>query len=375
MSQQISILVGGRSTEHDASVHSYLGVLHDLERRAGHGLELRCVYYVTRTGRVLVHESNTPRPTSLRELEAGVPLSFSAFVGRLIDEKECFVFSLLHGNEGEDGAWQGLAEVLDLRGFFGPVFASSVSMNKWAMSVLARDICPGDLTYPPTWRVRPETPLQEIVRVMREIGDRRFIIKPNRMGASHFTEAYARMDAREMRARISEIAAYDPEVLIQLYVEGEEYTCGCVCDGREVTALPVIRVSTERKFLGHAEKHTGGLAHVEMFKEDTETTARIKLVSRELFAATGFAAMCRFDYILSPGGELYFLEANSIPGLMLHSAFPMMLRAAGLDLVDLVRISIEDFSRTPRREKFLPYSVDRDAGELSAASITSSVEH
>src|SRR5262245_4691984 len=107
---RIVALVGGRSTEHDASYHSYLGLLAALRSRP-EVVELAAVCFLSRRGVGYVHRA-PPWPTSYEALSAGQPLS-TAELALELSRLGHFVFSLLIGNEGEDGAWQGVAEVLN----------------------------------------------------------------------------------------------------------------------------------------------------------------------------------------------------------------------------------------------------------------------
>lgn len=355
MTTRILPLIGGRSTEHDASVHSWFGLLADVERRAP-ALVIEELFFFTRDGAIRHHRGALPR--SYEALAAGTPASFGDFLAIARDPARGYLFSLLHGNEGEDGAWQGVAEVCDLRGSFGSVFASSVSMNKWAQAILARDLCDGAVRIPRTFRIDRANAATAIPAALAALAGAPCILKPNRMGASLLTTRFDDPTAARLAAAVDEILTYDPDALLQEFVHGSEYTVGCIEDGATITSLPVIRVSTERGFLGHEEKHGGGPApDVELYPTDTALTTALKRASERIFREIGFHLMCRFDFIVTAAGDVYFLEANAMPGLSLHSAFPRMLALVGLDRVDLVLASIRSTDTAAARRKVLPYVI------------------
>lgn len=356
MKKFISILVGGRSTEHDASLISYQGVLQDLQKRIDHGLKLTRVYYISREGQIYYHHQ-APWPVTEVELKKGYLVSLGELIDTLRGE-DIFHFNLLHGNEGEDGAWQGLAELSDLQGSFGSVFASAITMNKWAQSILATSVCTSRLRHPRMWRITEFDNDKTIERIITEINGDYCVVKPNRMGASHLTELYKGLTKKQLLNLYRELSYYDPEVLIQEYISGVEYTVGCIEQYGEVIALPVIEAKTSRQFLGHKEKHQKGRVKALIYHDDNDITAELKEISRELFRKFDLSVMCRFDYIVSESGVPYYLEANSIPGLMPGSAFPKMLEAVSLDLVDLIRFSIEAMERRAKREKVLCYNIE-----------------
>ena len=350
------MLLGGRSTEHDASLRSYLGVMRDVESQADGCLTCTAVYYVSRQGKAFIHRQ-PPWPRSEIDLKGSPAVPLTTLIAELAQDHG-FVFNLLHGNEGEDGAWQGIAEVADLRGSFGSVFASAITMNKWAQSVLAATICGPRLRHPRMRRVIPSSTERDLERIVQEFDGYACVVKPNRMGASLLTERYDRLTIEQLRAIMAEVARFDPEILVQEYIAGTEYTCGCIERQGQIVALPLIQAVTQRQFLGHAEKHRKGMVEARMIREDTAITAELKQFSRQLFREFDLSTMCRFDYIVTDAGESYYLEANSIPGLMPGSAFPKMLAAAGFDCADLVRLSIEAAERRVQREKVLPYTID-----------------
>ncbi len=351
----IRVLVGGRSTEHDASLHSYLHVLEDIELNTNRSIHCVAVYYISRQGQAYAYRS-TPWPSSEGELCAGEGLSIGALIDELVEDKG-FVFNLLHGNEGEDGAWQGIAEVANIRGSFGSVFAAALTMNKWAQSLLAVSAFESRLHYPEMWRISSTSSPQDIDQIIHNLNGRTCVVKPNRMGASLCAERYEYLTVEKLQALAAKIAPFDSEILVQEYIRGTEYTCGCIELNGRVNALPIIQAITDQQFLGHAEKHQKGLVQAHLILEDTPITMELKEISCKLFREFDLSAMCRFDYIVTDQGIPYFLEANSIPGLMRGSAFPKMLSAIGLDCVDLVRLCVEAEKGRLPRAKLLPYAI------------------
>lgn len=366
MTVNIVLLLGGRSTEHDASLHSYHRLRAAIEAAPGR-LSLSAVAYLTREGGYR-HFGQGPWPETEEELRAGPELLLHEGLD-LLAASGAFVFSLLHGNEGEDGAWQGVAEVLGLRGNFGPVLASALGMDKRLQSVVARDLVPG-LRTPRTWMLSrsaaeaPGEPERWAAEVADALDGRPAVVKPNRMGASLLTDLVSRPSGAALAEAVARVLPYDDQVLVQEFVPGAEFTCGVVRSGGRTLALPVVEAVTENGFLGHREKHEHGLVRPLLHTEDTEATRRIKQASVRLFDEMSVFGFARLDFLLHEG-ELYFLEINTLPGLMDGSAFPRMLEAAGLGLVDLVEECVAEYGRLPVRNKVLPYRIDHDDHDAS----------
>ncbi|MCY0939509.1 D-alanine--D-alanine ligase family protein [Streptomyces sp. H34-S4] len=348
MSFEVTLLVGGRSTEHDASLHGYHHVLHELLNEPDR-VTVDSVFYLDRAGAVRVFRG-APWPETEEDLRAGSPLSLGEAVAELASAGS-FVFSLLHGNEGEDGGWQGLAEVFGIRGNFGPALASSLGMDKYLQATLATALVPG-LRLPRSVLVRTER--FDAPRVLTEAGSGPLVVKPNRMGASLLTTRLDDATEQVLTEAVEAAAPYDDQVLVQEFIGGREYSCSVYRENGSLVDLPVVEVVAQG-FFGHEEKHVKGRARLVLCEEEA-TTKTIRDMSQELFEAAGVATFARFDFIVR-NGEFYFLEVNTLPGLMSGSIFPMALTATGRSITDLVVSAANEYDGRPHRNKFKQYDI------------------
>ena len=361
--RRLAILVGGRSTEHDTSLLSYRSVLHDLHAR-GRLPDVQVVAFACRDGTWRVHFPPV-LPISPAKLDRGVKMT----LGRVVDtlqRVDGFILNLLHGNEGEDGAWQGLAEMADLRGSFGGLRGACLSMDKWTQSLLASAVCHA-IRVPQTFRLTATTTDEELAGILQAMQGGPVVVKPNSMGASHFAERVHKPTIETIRKKAEAILPFDPLILVQRYVRGREITCGCVERGGAVAPLPLVEIVTSGGFLGHAQKHRVGGMKAELVEDDPGLGARIQAVSRYLFGELGLSGMGSFDFIAGEDGNLYFLEANAIPSLVPGGPFAVMLDAVGADRAELVDWLVEAAAaRKPRRKK-LVYTIE-PGGERGKAA-------
>ncbi|KMS76544.1 hypothetical protein ACM01_05020 [Streptomyces viridochromogenes] len=307
------------------------------------------VFYIDRTGTAHVFDHG-PWPEDERELRAGEVLPLGTAVERLRSGGS-FVFSLLHGNEGEDGGWQGLAEVFGIRGNFGPTLASALGMDKYLQAALATALLPG-LRTPRSVLVR--TGSFDAQRVLQEIGPGPLVVKPNRMGASLLTTCLRDPDEQALTKAVTEAAPYDNQVLVQEFVSGREYSCSVYRENGRFIDLPVAEVVSQG-FFGHEEKHAKGRARIELCTDDP-TTKAIRDYAQSLFEATDVATFARCDFLVRDG-ETYFLEVNTLPGLMSGSIFPRALAAAGRTITDLVVAASGEYDSRPARDKVKEYDI------------------
>lgn len=336
--KKIGIIYGGRSTEHDASLKSKETFINELNQDE---FEVTDIIFVDRDGSIKFNDEN---------------IDFGNLINKMKCSNDVFYLNLLHGNEGEDGSWCGVMDVCDINGSFESVNTSSVLMNKFQQSCIAAKLC-NSIYMPKTIIAKKDGDLNILINELNNASYKKVIIKPNNMGASHFTKKMDVNDVEEIIEFISTVFEYDDEVLIQEFIEGEEYTCGVIRHQGEVLALPIIHVKTNTEFLGHSEKHTHGSAIIDFDKFVEEEL--IALLSKQLFNIFNIIGMCRFDFLIDrKQNKVFFLEGNLLPGFSAGSAFPRMLKKGNISISEFMNDMIENYTKKEKRNKFLPYNIE-----------------
>lgn len=363
MTENILILVGGRSTEHDASLRSYENIIQELRTRAGFPHRLIGVIYITRDGRAVFHDAAGPDNAPIGEaaLLAGANLPKRELLSQIVAIKATFVYSFLHGTEGEDGCVQGVAEFFDLPGNFDPTSCAALMMTKFEMACVADGLC-DELTNIPTVALIAHDLSEKRVGYAQsrvEALGEEVVVKPNSMGASLLTRVVKTNPASEWQLLARQIFAYDSRVLVQERIRGREITVGVVNGDRGPFPLPPLEAFTGANFLGHEEKHKKGHVKAAFCEHDDPIADVLTRISLRLFDFLGCRHLCRFDYLWDPNcSSIYFLEANLLPGLMNGSAFPKMMAQAGHQTSDVIDFAVQSVSCYPMRNKILKYEIE-----------------
>ncbi len=311
---KVAVLMGGDSAEREVSLMSGAGVLQALRARG-----------------VDAHAFD-PAHTELCELKhAGYA--------------RCFI--ALHGRHGEDGSVQGALELLGIP-YTGPgVMASSIAMDKimtkrvWMAEGLPT---PRYVCLPPGQQGR-----ERVRTVPGELG-LPLIVKPPREGSSIGVSKVRGNE--DMQGAVALSAQYDPDVLCEEFIAGEEVTCAVLGQGDSARALPVIRICApdgaydyQNKYFTDDVKYQcpSGLPEAE-----EKEIQRIVLAS---YRALGCRGWGRADLMLRASDRKPFLlEMNTSPGMTGHSLVPMAARAAGISYEELcVRILADAALDTPPR--------------------------
>ena len=129
----------------------------------------------------------------------------------------------------------------------------------------------------------------------------------------------------ELAAAVQLAARYDDEVMVEQFISGRELTVGILGD----QALPVGEIIPVHELYDYECKYTPGMAK-EVFPAPLTSaeTTRIQQLALLAFQALKLRGYARIDFRMSPAGEFYCLEANTLPGMTELSLIPQAAAAA-----------------------------------------------
>ena len=232
-------------------------------------------------------------------------------------------FIALHGRFGEDGTVQGALEVMGIAYTGSGVMASALAMDKWRTKLLwlAAGI--------PTPRYEILDASTDWARVAGKLG-LPIIVKPAHEGSTlGLTKVLA---AAELAPAYALAAKFDPLVLAEEFVEGQELTASIL--GEE--ALPLIRIEAPQGNYDYQNKYFTDSTKYHCpagIRADLED--EIRRVALASFRVLGCRGWGRADVMLRADGSFSFLEMNTSPGMTGHSLVPMAAKAVGISYPDL----------------------------------------
>ena len=302
--KHVAVLMGGWSAERPVSLNSGKGCAEALETRG---------YRVTRV--------DVARDIAQVLLQLKPDVAFNA----------------LHGKAGEDGAIQGLLELLRIPYTHSGVLASALAMHKErAKTVLAA----------------AGVPVAEGVVVDRREAARRhvlpppYVLKPVAEGSS-FGVVIVKADRGHPPQEVArEDWPYGDELLAERFVDGKELTCAVIGD-RALGVIEILPVS--EAFYGYDAKYTkGGSIHVLPADIKPNIYHDVQNLALRAHRALGCRGVTRADFRFDPepgeDGELICLEVNTQPGMTETSLTPEMAAHAGISFGELVEWIVEDAS-------------------------------
>ncbi|MDD6504742.1 MAG: D-alanine--D-alanine ligase [Lachnospiraceae bacterium] len=240
------------------------------------------------------------------------------------------VFMALHGENGENGKIQAAFDLLGVRYTGSDYLSSAIAMNK---GMAKQFFLANGIPTPRGISMNKEKRSDDVTAL-----GLRFpcIVKPCCGGSSiGVTIAH---DKAEFTEALDEAFRWEDELIIEEFVEGREFSVG-VMEGK---ALPVIEIAPIQGFYDYKNKYKAGSA-VETCPANLpeETTKQMQHYAEEVAQVIGLDTYSRTDFLMNEDGELFCLEANTLPGMTPTSLLPQEAKAVGMDFNRLCEKIIE----------------------------------
>ncbi len=233
-------------------------------------------------------------------------------------------FVCLHGRLGEDGAVQGLLEVMGIPYTGSGVMASALAMNKiFAKTAFAAN----GLTVAP-YRVLRRGESLEPASLPFPLP---VVVKPSQEGSS-VGVSIVRAEA-EIGPALAEAFRYDEEILVERFVKGREIQVGILED----RALGAIEIVPKKEFYDFEAKYTAGMAeHILPAPLPAPLYEKVLREGERAHAALGCCSYSRVDFLVTEAEECFLLEVNTLPGMTALSLLPEIAGGAGIGFEELV---------------------------------------
>jgi D-alanine-D-alanine ligase len=240
------------------------------------------------------------------------------------------VFTTMHGARGENGAWQGLLELLGVPYVSAGVKGSAVAMDKLLAKYIMERL---GVPTPRYWLARPGLACRADVPV--EVTE--LVAKPVDQGSSVGIAMVGNDDAGW--AEIATLTQRFGRMLVEERIHGRELTAGVIGHGDEAFALPLVEITPKRGFYDYTAKYTAGSSEYTCPAQvSATTTALVQRHALAVYRELDLAPYARIDCLLDVLGQPWFLEANTLPGFTALSLLPRSAKAAGISFGELLEL-------------------------------------
>ncbi len=342
MKQTVALLFGGKGEERAVSCRSAAAVFRHLDKTRYAVIPIgidRCGDFFFYDGDMsAIGRIDFRKDTA--HLRKTFPLRLGARGGFFCDGRVLCVdvaLPVLHGRGGEDGEIQGLLAAAGIPFVGCDAAASAVCFDKAYTKAVAEKSCV------PTVRglslSEKSAPADACRAVYLEFPeDATLFVKPARQGSS-FGASVAR-SAEELKKSYDLARAYG-RVLVEEYIESKvELELAMLERGGELFFAGPGTVSTAAPLYSYEEKYESGSCATSLREVDGAIRERVLSYAYALSEALCLRGLSRIDFFLTPEGQIYFNEVNTLPGFTETSLYPRLWEAQGLSFSALLDILI-----------------------------------
>lgn len=328
LKRNIAIVCGGDSSEHDVSIRSAQGLYSFFDK------ERYNIYIVDVKGQDW--HVNLPNGTT-----APIDKNDFSFV---LDGKAVvfdYAYITIHGTPGENGVMQGYFELLHIPYSTSGVLVEAMTFDKYVLNHYLRG-----------WGVnvaksllirRGEESKYTEEYIEKEIGMPCFV-KPAADGSSFGVSKVKNADQLAPALRVAFMES--DEVMIESLLEGTEISIGCYKTKKKSVVFPATEVVTSNEFFDYDAKYNGQVQEITPARIDPETARRVAEETSRIYDILHCNGIIRIDYIISKDAEgndvINMLEINTTPGMTATSFIPQQVRAAGLDIKEVLSDIVEN---------------------------------
>ena len=332
MKKTIAIVAGGDTSEHDVSLRSAEGIhsFLDKERYEVYIIEIKGMTWEA-------HLKDGSRSNVDRN-----DFSFMEGGKRIRPD---FAYITIHGTPGENGILQGYFDLIHLPYSTSDVLVEAMTFNKFTLNQYLKGF---GVSVSESLIVRKG--FEHLVtddEIIEKIGLPCFV-KPNAGGSSFGVTKVKSAD--QIHEAILKAMRESDEVMVEAFMEGTEISQGCYKTQEKEVVLPATEVVSDNEFFDYNAKYNGQVREITPARLKEETAERVSLITSMIYDILGCSGIIRVDYIITHttdenGKErerINMLEVNTTPGMTATSFIPQQVRAAGMDMKDVLTDIIEN---------------------------------
>lgn len=326
--RNIAIVCGGDSSEHDVSMNSANGLYSFFDK------ERYNVYIVDVEGQNwhVNFEDGTTAPVDRNDfsfVKDGKAVVFD------------YAYITIHGTPGENGLMQGYFELIGVPYSTSGVLVEAMTFDKY---VLNRYLSGYGINVARSLLLRrgEENKYSE-EEIERIIGMPCFV-KPAADGSSFGVSKVKNADQLAPALRVAFMESN--EVMIESFLDGTEISIGCYKTKDKSVVFPATEVVTANEFFDYNAKYNGEVQEITPARISPDTAARVAEETSRIYDILCCNGIIRVDYIITKdehgNDKINMLEVNTTPGMTATSFIPQQVRAAGLDIKDVLTDIVEN---------------------------------
>ena len=331
---KIVVLAGGISTERDVSLITGKMIYRALKEN-GHAAVLLDVYLgypesdyeavfekeEDWSKAIVAISENNPDIAAVKALRPdGDKNFFGPNVIRICQEAD-IVFMALHGENGENGKIQAAFDLMGIRYTGTDYVSSALAMDK----ALTKEIFLQNGVSTPKGTFVSSEDIDKPCPIPFPC-----VVKTCCGGSS--IGVYIAEDEMSYGKAMKDAVLFGDQIIVEEYIKGREFSVGVI----EGKALPVIEIAPLHGFYDYKNKYQAG-STIETCPAQIsdELTMKMQQQAEKAYEVLRMKTYARMDFMMRENGEMFCLEANTLPGMTPTSLIPQEAAAAGISFTEL----------------------------------------
>ena len=326
--RNIAIVCGGDSSEHDVSMRSAQGLYSFFDK------ERYNIYVVDVKGQDWHVDLQNGDMAKIDKNDFSFKMD-----GKTVTFDYAYI--TIHGTPGENGLMQGYFELLHIPYSTSGVLVEAMTFDKYVLNNYLRGF--GVNVAESVLLRRGEEDKYSDEEIEKRIGMPCFV-KPAADGSSFGVSKVKNADQLAPALRVAFMES--DEVMVESFMKGTEISIGCYKTRDKAVVFPATEVVTSNEFFDYDAKYNGQVQEITPARLSPETTKRVEEETSRIYDILHCNGIIRIDYIISKDADgndkINMLEINTTPGMTATSFIPQQVRAAGLDIKDVLSDIVEN---------------------------------
>lgn len=322
MKRTVAIIAGGDSSEHEVSMNSAKNIYSYIDKEK---YNLYIVELSKKAWEAVLADGTRSK----------IDKNDFSFMDGDKKVKPDFAYITIHGTPGENGILQGYFELLDIPYSTCDVLVSAMTFSKFTLNQYLKGF---GIIVAESMLVNKRFGIED-KDVIEKIGLPCFI-KPNASGSSFGVTKVKTAD--QIQPALKAAFAESDDVMIEAFMDGIELANGCYKTKNKSVVFPITEVVSDNEFFDYNAKYKGEVTEITPARLSPELTERVKKLTSAVYDILGCKGIVRVDYIITEGEKINMLEINTTPGMTATSFIPQQVKAAGLDMKDVMTDIIEE---------------------------------
>ena len=324
LKRNIAIVCGGDSSEHDVSLRSAQGLYSFFDK------DRYNVYIVDIKG---------------QDWHVELPGGITARIDRndfsFVEDGKAkwfdYAYITIHGTPGENGILQGYFDLIGIPYSTSGVLVEAMTFDKFVLNQYLRGY---GVAVADSLLIRQG--YEQLVsddEIEQRIGMPCFV-KPAADGSSFGVSKVKNKD--QLAPAIRKAMLESDEIMVEQFLNGTEISIGVYKTKEKSVVLPATEVVTQNEFFDYDAKYNGQVQEITPARLSEEVTRRVREITSHIYDILHCNGIIRIDYIISKEGKIFMLEVNTTPGMTPTSFIPQQVRAAGLEMKDVLTDIVEN---------------------------------